>query len=207
MTSSQEGPIFVAFDIESTGPVLNAHIPAVGIAVGDPTTGRVIQTKLIKILPDPEKDPAPCPKCKAEFWDKNPGLWEKLQDKDALAPENGWFLVAACIDALYQTYGKRLQIWSDNPAFDIAHIDFKLWQFGVREYPIRYDDTLDGIPRYNGINDIDGYMAGLPKAIHSAIMKSAPAHTHSPDEDAAHILHQAMKYYQYKHLLLDKLST
>lgn len=179
MASSNQ--VCLAVDIESMGAVLGSHIIAIGFCLGD-ADGNVIEKKSFYITPPP--DATFEPRCKEQFWDKHPGLFESF--------------LAKSIDAgiAYQEIGKylsslekyeRVTILSDNPAFDLAHLDVALKRY-LGRIGIRYSDDSTG-NKYRWVADYSerAYIIGVSGEVDKLAMELAglsEKDLHEPSNDA-----------------------
>jgi hypothetical protein len=156
---------------------------AIGLYSGDSAGKRIAKRQFSLPVPDGWE---PKGRCKTEFWDKQPGLWEKLRknvDPDALRKfVDVW-------DAQ-----EMKDIASDNPAFDIGILDHAIREANLREFPLRY--TREG--KYRSITDAGEslWTLGLKDIVDDRIEKWAP-HDHNPENDAEAIY--------WKHIVADLL--
>lgn len=186
--------VVVALDIEKKGCKLVHPIPSVGIVVGDRYREDVIEknricldvSELMRSLKDDEE----IVRCQQEFWDKYPELAATFE-KEAMPYKQGLAQIAKYIDSCYERYDVR-KILSDNPAFDLGHLDHHL--VGTREYPIRHGPTGE----YHSVEDPSEQLKGLPKQqqvqVYAALQKYWEKRTkHLPDDDAEGIYIMYMK--------------
>lgn len=193
--ASDSSTTFLAVDIECFGDAFDAHIPAVGFAVGhvwkDAHRAEIVETRLFKIAA-PSAEIVPEPRCQVEFWDKHPGLLAELQ-KDALPLCVVGPQIYAYVQSVYKQFGPRVEIRSDNPEFDLGRLNFLLYQCGASKVPIRYDTSNpDQPPRYVRIQDIGSQMSVLKAESRKDLKSGAPRATHSPDIDALRILYLSL---------------
>lgn len=178
--------VCLAVDIESMGAQLGSHVVAVGFCLGD-TNGNVIESRSFYIKPPPAANFEP--RCKTEFWDKHPGLFDsflkKATDANEAYREIGQFLSGL------EKYD-RVTILSDNPAFDLAHLDFALNKY-LDRIGLRYSDNSSG-NKYRWVADYSErtYALGVSQEVDALAMKLAGLKTedlHDPANDALLIYH------------------
>lgn len=175
--------VVVAVDIEKIGCKLKLPVVSVGFIVGT-SEGKLLEKTRISLGSGDYsqwQDDVEFQRCKTEFWDKQPGLLETFH-KESVPISTGLAQIAAYVDSLYQRF--KIQRWlSDNPAFDLGHLDHQLAQ--VREYPIRH--APDG--EYHSVVDPTEQIKGLPPLYQRDINAKMADFwkgrvKHMPDDDA-----------------------
>lgn len=175
--------VCVSLDIEGTGDRFDAPIAAIGCVVGD-AYGTVFERRCWCIKLDESEIE---PRCKLEFWDKQKGLWERIQ-KDAKPEAEATANFVSFWNHLELTYPSELFKWkilSDNPAYDITRIDYLVWKH-LKRLPIRY--TTAGV--YRSIEDPSEQAYGtLDESVCWKRAEAKCKHTHWPLDDAEFIYH------------------
>ena len=200
---------YIAVDIEKDSCTLDGAIVAVGFAVktGGLLDGDIhssfIKSFYIKVTGQGTCD---CTRefeaaklqeqkrCKEEFWDKHPGLFELYtQSEQSVEPQKAACEIAKFVNELYSKYNVK-RWFSDNPAFDLGHLDHWLWQYSARPYPLRHSPQ----GKYVSVQDPSEQYRGLlnheKKAVDEMSKVSADGDfkPHEPSYDAECILRQAM---------------
>jgi hypothetical protein len=189
--------VAVAVDVEGTGAAFDAPIVAVGVCVGDLETKRVMECRTW-CMKMPE-GVAVEPRCQAEFWDKHPDLWGKIE-RDAVSQSTAFRSLAVFLDRVYdeaRTAGKDILILSDNPAYDLPRIDAGLHRHADR-LPLRY--RADGT--YLFVADPTERAAGMERGADECVAfanREAPP-THWPSDDATNIfaLHCVLETWKHR---------
>jgi hypothetical protein len=192
----KKGTIYVAIDIEKSGPRMIDPIIAIGVAVGQ---GEKLLHKKLWCLPVPLEIQfeSNCLK----FWRKpeNYKILENIRSHanrftDLQTGIASFYGFISSLEEFYPDYD--IQFISDNPAYDIGHIDFLLEEW-FRINPIRYDRFLN----YRVINDPSGLLhaLGIKNDMNDLIKeKYNVIHDHMPDNDSHVMLMQQ--------ILLEKMT-
>lgn len=203
---SQE--LFVAFDIEKKGSSLGHHILQIGAAY---TTGPNAFVTTVNFCFDDEtvalEEDALTEgvymepweeRCKREFWDKQPGLYERIKKAAGLERQcETWTRFVKWLDNL-ERMSDKVVVLSDNPTYDLGAIDHELYQrfgrLGVRYTKGEIDEEGKQTGgKYRPVKDPSERIKGLPKGMRDAIKaqldKECP-HTHWAPDDARRILKQ-----------------
>lgn len=187
-------PLSVAFDIESKGASLDHPVPQIGVAYGT----CLADIKTASFCFDYSDYPFE-KRCLDEFWVNHQDIYKRIE-KEAIYRDEQWKKFGAFIDEL-EVLSNNVEIVSDNPAFDIARIDYNTDLHGVRNrfyemsdgskqrssIPLRY--TRDG--KYRPVKDPSERIKGLPKAVQAEIqaaVKKAVKNPHWAEDDATGIL-------------------
>lgn len=147
-------------DIEGRGrSVTRNGIISIGVCVG--TGGgspypRVIEKKRFDLQPFPEQSMDP--KCKAEFWDKQPPHLLELLQRNATPPMTGITEFRAYLDE-WHAKDPMLYIVSDNPAYDFAFIDAYLDRTGLPTLAYHFDAARNLV--FSALHDADSYARGF----------------------------------------------
>lgn len=173
---------WLAIDIEKLGDHQNAHIIAIGMCLGDPE-GNIIKSKAWYIKPDGELVIEP--RCKEEFWDKQPDLLAFFLErgspaKDVYSDIHTWLL------GLESQYAK-IAILTDNPAYDLSGFDRLMYKY-TRRLPLRY--TTDDKYRYVGDYSEQSTGMGIYKQVRekaTKLMDLRETDKHHPEKDAEFI--------------------
>lgn len=149
-------------DIEGRGP--NAYlngIVSIGVCVGD-ITG-VIEKRRFDLLPYDNQSMDI--KCKADFWDKNPGLLEKLE-RNSLRPEKGIREFRHYLDEWDQKVknSDELYIVCDTPGYDFHFINSYLDREGLQPLCMRYNPQRNDYD-FRALHDADSYARGYCKQL------------------------------------------
>lgn len=179
----------LALDVESAGRSFDHPLLAVGFCFGGEQ--KVVEKRLWKIsmLEGWTFEP----RCKAEFWDKHPerlaALQSGAQSPSRVAAEISVYL--ADLVARFEPDGvRRIEIVSDNPAFDVAKLDYFLYTNTVhrageyvpfRYFGDRYRNVVDPSERIEAFEAWQGYERWRPAGV---------GHDHSPENDAEDIFFQ-----------------
>lgn len=143
-------------DIEGRGKSASRNgIVSIGVCVGHASGfefPKVIEKRRFDLLPIPGQ--VMDPKCKAEFWDKQPNnLLERLQEK-AVDPYQGILAFRAYLDK-WDASTDNLYILSDNPAYDFGFINYYLDYFKLT--PLTHNWKLE----FRALHDADSYARGF----------------------------------------------
>lgn len=198
LSSEHKGVLTVAtIDLEKVGCRLVNPIPMLGITVGkiDLSTlqGTVIEKTRFTLPFELDLNDEEVKRCLSEFWDKQDGLLDMAR-KTQLST---WKDVAAYVDELYTLHNVTKWV-SDNPAFDLGHLDYQLTVHGARPYPVRHSPTGD----YVSVEDCTEQVKGLTPKMRAEVKKmmdlfwSNPSRRkHCPEDDAEGI------FYEYVYVL------
>lgn len=121
-------------------------------------------------------------RCYDEYWSKQLALLARI-GREAVEPGQQW---PAFVEFWNVTFGADAVIVSDNPAYDLAAIDFHVWEW-CRRFPIR-NTAVGG---YREVHDPSERDHALPSDVRAAIRARAAAlapHDHWAENDAKHIL-------------------
>jgi hypothetical protein len=174
-------------DIEKSGDVTPLGIVAVASLLGD-TEGNIIKEQVVCFKVPKESDFEE--RCWKEFWNK-PGMRAIL---DRIIKESK--STASCLKDIEEFKaaaekefpGRNLTIVSDNPAFDIADLDYLRYTLSDAK-KLRY--TAEGT--YRSISDPSEQLEalGLYKKAKAEIEAKFP-HDHWPGNDVRHIYHMQL---------------
>ncbi len=182
---------YIAIDIEKAGKRLDDAILAIGICIGD-DKGTVYEKKLWCLKMPEGKDFEK--RCYSEFWTKNMDVLNliKSQEQDIAEVMKEF---AEFIDGLEERF-HRYTFVSDNPAFDIGHLDYYLQTYADRS-PLRY--TKQG--QYRKISDPSEQINMLinKENIYNKIDKMI-THDHNPMNDAEYIYRMQIETNKYMQL-------
>jgi len=195
-------PVYVALDLEKVGNAMCHPIVQVGIVIG--SNGKVLEKKRWSLLYNSDAENnltalfsdewkqaynAAVDRCKREFWDPRKPLWDDIQ-KEARKPAVVYKEIAGFIDDLYEKYKGENLLWlSDNPAYDLGHLDFWLLSSGSRFSCCRIGpgDT------YHCVQDPSEQMEGLDEKTRCRVLEkfdlaTAKLKEHWADDDAEIVL-------------------
>ena len=170
----------VAFDVEAKGDRITDPVIEIGLAWG--TSPKDIQKMSLCL---DYKSVAFQERCFNEFWSKQT---ENLKRIEAAAkdPKEQLALLVKTMEGFEQKFAK-IKLVSDNPAYDIAKIDYALFSVLQRFLGIRYDSKGN----YRSISDPSEQIKGLAsrkrELIEKEVALEAP-HTHQAADDAHGIL-------------------
>jgi hypothetical protein len=128
-------------------------------------------------------------KCVTEFWSKYPDVLNTIVE----SPRVSWKEISNIIDELDREFPSLL-IASDNPAYDIAHINADLQlKAGVRGLQYRLNES------YRNIIDVDSFLSAYDihnpkmwvwtkKILEAHNITVTANHDHLPENDAMYIL-------------------
>ncbi len=190
-----KGKVYLAMDIETTGQYLgrNAMI-AVGMVVMDDEMN--ILKNFTVCLKENGKEREE--RCMKEFWEKQPAELFSNIIKNGIDPQIAMNMLVEWLLDVEMTYGDRLVVVSDNPAFDVAWINYYLATYTVR--PMLYNGWNDQKQEYEyrRIWDTDSAFHGalviqkgeivewgLEKELH--VQNEKWNNSHVPEEDASNI--------------------
>lgn len=167
-----------AIDLEAIG---NGVPSGIGICVGD-EKGRVVLKRKWWFKVD-EKDVDP--RCKEQFWDKNPLIYEEML-RDGKPIEDQLKDFVNVYDSIGEKLGIKdteLNLTSDNAEFDFGSLNEPLKKYLKRD-PLRY--TKKG--EYRPITAYDDTFWALSERqkVISSYVNQIQVHNHSPDNDAEH---------------------
>lgn len=177
--SAKKQKLLYSIDIEKNGCSLDHPIRSLGVVIYDPNDFPSyfsfyqfnISSKSIEIqnlLHDHNSEyKEESTRCKVQFWDKHPGLWESF-DKDAKPEEVQAAAIADFFNNIYRKCRNEYEIigLSDNPSFDFGHLDHFLRRYcfinkdagyGYKFLPTRMEEN--GI--YHCIQDPSERVKGL----------------------------------------------
>jgi len=177
--------VYVAIDIEAGGSMYTKHpLLAIGVCVGSLENGVIEKRVWCMDRYLQEKDKIFMEeKCKTEFWDKHPDVLKKIDaNAKPLAQQIRDF--AKFLDKLEVTHKKRKIVFlSDNPAFDIAWVDYFLMTIAERP-PCRYSTEMV----FRSVKDPgrDHINFTVRNSIENCANKLS-SHNHWPSDDAQQI--------------------
>jgi len=180
VTNSKQ-QIYVAWDIESSGPGFQHPVVAVGVCYGTISAYRKKRWYLDFDTKDFDAT------CYEEFWSKNLDLLNNIK-KDAVPQEQGWKSISTFLTELEQQHPKsRIVVCSDNPAFDLTLMDYNLYKYCNR-LGVRYSDK----GKYRQVMDPTEQRRFHPQKdlLKKRLYESGARHTHNPDDDAEGIYMQ-----------------
>jgi len=187
-----EETLFIALDIEASGYICSKHfIKAIG-AYAVKENGEFVDKIEIKM-----KAPPGCvreKRCTEEFWDKNPGLWEKLSVGE-VSHVGGIYTFWKWIEGLRTIGYKQVKLISDFPEFDVAWINYYVTEF-LDKPPLYYlgdeyiggamaiDDFIRGLLHIPNEWSVNQFLNELCSQYHLEI---SPKGDHDPINDAREI--------------------
>ncbi|MDE2097670.1 MAG: hypothetical protein KGL39_10515 [Patescibacteria group bacterium] len=183
MSEKKGETLYVAVDVEKKGAKFEHPIIQIGVAYG--TSLQNVKTRSFCF------DYANVPfeqRCYDEFWSKFLDTYKRIQ-AEAKEPKGQWKAFADFLQELEDQY-PSIEIWSDNPAYDVEAIDFHL-NDELKRAGIRYSSKM----QYRYVTDYPQVLIGLPKHLRDAIKQKAmklAAHTHWAEDDAKNIFVRSM---------------
>lgn len=213
MTSNQRKNGYIAIDIEKAGDHINQAIIAIGVAYGD-TEGNLDEKRRFCFAVPEEIEFKPST---LKWWkedDNKKKILEQIK-KEAVPLEDGMRNFLEFWSKIEEKYpDNTATICSDNPAYDIGHIDFlKNKLFGGET--IRFTTRSKGEPIYRWIIDpsVVLWKLGIDKEIEKKVNQYVE-HDHMPDNDAYFIylcqveLDKLKPYFeQIKPALIEKINS
>lgn len=173
-------PIYTAFDIEKKGAKFEHPIIQIGVAFGRDIDHIERRSFCFDYKSAPFEQ-----RCFDEFWVKLPDILKRIET-EAVDPKIQWPAFGKFLDEL-EAQG-RVEIVTDNAAYDIEAIDYHL-DAELKRAGVRYTSTME----YRSVHDPSEQITGLPshyrKAIKKIVKERAP-HTHWAADDAEGILTQ-----------------
>lgn len=175
----------LAIDVERTGCYYKNQTLAVGLALYVPGEG----ISNYRFTPDRDANIKWETRCIDEFWSKNQDLLKDILD----TPTQKWEHLTNIINDLDTKY-PNLMICSDNPAYDIAHLNYELQSHtGIRGLYYKLDKS------YRNIIDTDSFLAAFDihnndlwvstnQILVNHNLTVSAVHDHKPENDAAYIL-------------------
>ena len=163
-TSFRRRQVFVAVDIERTGPFLVRNkTNSIGFFVGNDRGDPIIQKKVnIEVQwPDGKTLGDFEPTCWHEFWAKQPEEVLNGCKKFAIPIDSAFVEVAQFLQDLERAFPEdcfEIIFLTDNPSFDIANIDFGLEMYAKRK-PMRFSSTSG---EYRSIIVVDDLLFFMP---------------------------------------------
>lgn len=204
--------VYVALDLEKAGDSYLHPITEIGFVMGTSQNG-IVEKKRWSLLCNDDtcakiSEPLTAAwaadfnmgldRCKTEFWNApiagNGALWNAIQ-KEARPAKDVYPEVAAYIDSLYKRFHLR---WvSDNPCYDLGHLDFWLLTGGFRLFPCRI-----GPPDvYHKVRNPEDELRGLPTGVYAKAMAHVDRMVqekglvaHRADDDAAKIFFKKIAF-------------
>jgi hypothetical protein len=180
--ASQNDHVYLAIDIEKVDDYQGSSIVAFGACLGDNNGNVIVSKAWYPAMPRYSKFGT---RCKTEFWDKQPGLYESFVER-SLPAAVAYQSFVNWLDGLEETY-PNITILSDNPTYDLGSLDNKIEKYCDR-LPVRY--TSDG--KYRWISDWSEQASALGcygrvKEIVGLQMGERAKLTHNPEIDAESI--------------------
>jgi len=200
--------IYVAIDLEG---INNTTINGIGLAIR--TADRLLLKKEWWLAVDYNKMD---PRCKIEFWDKNPKLLQYARENEKNEGDQIRDFVKF-YDSIAQSLSnflKReikeedLELVSDNPEYDFGRLSPLVEKYckdkdGKGREPLRYTTT----GKYRCITDLGDAMweLGVMPIINTATETMAK-HDHFPSNDAEHIIIKHIMVLRFFSLVRSRLS-
>lgn len=144
--NQQSDTIYVAIDIETTGPKFKNDILAIGVVIGRKSNQSVIEQRVWcfhhqGLLESENQDSFFEISTWNEFWSKNKHVLEKINLESQSKPESPdetWEYFKSYWDQLDERFpNDQIVILSDNPSFDCSKIDYQFFKRFDR-WPMRY---------------------------------------------------------------------
>lgn len=184
---SSDAPVYLAVDIEKVDDYQSSPIVAFGVCLGD-AHGVILESHAW--YPAMPKDGKFGERCKAEFWDKQPGLYERFAERagDTATVYVGF---AAWLNGLEARYS-NITILSDNPAYDLSSLDRQLERYCSR-LPTRYTSlgkyrwVSDWSERADRLGCYGKVKARVATAMAMAYGANIADYAHNPEVDAEQI--------------------
>lgn len=179
--------VFVSLDIEGVGAAFDAPIAAIGcyVATQDESGEWHKQAKRCWCIRLDES--AIEPQCKTEFWDKQDGLWKRIQAEADVEANVAKSFIAFWnnLEHAYPESTHKLTILSDNPSYDIGCLDYFVWK-NAKRLPLRYTSSH----QYRAINDPSEQAKSTndDEGCWERAKAKCP-HNHWPADDAEAIFH------------------
>lgn len=184
--SNPETGYFV-IDIEKAGSKYEHALLAIGVCFGDSAGNIFMNGTFVFPIPDDSQFEERCIK---EFWSRpgNKKTLERIRVASKMTKKNQETALTEfnyMLDNAEKRFpGRSLSIVTDNPSFDLPHIDYLNEKFDLRKNHVRY--TTQDV--YRNVTDPSERLEALGMYNHakSCIGKKAP-HDHWPSNDAKHI--------------------
>lgn len=188
MAAPAGGPkkqIYMALDIEKGGNTYDHPLLAVGICIGDLEKGTLKKrTWCCRQKPGQEFEL----RCIYEFWYKYPLILKRI-DEESLPLDDQMHAFAQFlydIDKEYPEDQYTITLLSDNPSFDIEHLDYYLCTI-TKTLPVRYSRNN----KYRSVDDPSERLSALDMwTVESEVLKNVVNHDHYPENDAEKIFFQ-----------------
>lgn len=149
----------LVIDIEGRGRSASRNgIISIGVCVGVSGASPypcVVEKRRFDLQPFTEQDMDP--KCKREFWDKQPPHLLELLQQNAVPPMAGINAFRSYLDEWHAK--ATLYIVSDNPAYDFAFIDAYLDRAGLPTLAYHFNAARDLV--FSALHDADSYARGF----------------------------------------------
>lgn len=173
-------PLYVAFDIEKKGSSLAHEILQIGVAWSEGLDQPIKTESFCFVDTGPWEQ-----RCYDEFWIHHRLILDRIRDQ-AIESKEGWKAFKFLLDT-FEANWADVRIVSDNPAYDLGHIDHNLMRTTGRLFGVRF--TTAGGYRwvYDPSERIKGLPPGVRQRIKKRVNKECP-HTHWAAEDAKSIL-------------------
>lgn len=179
MESKKAPRLHLAVDVEKKGATFHHPVIQVGVAWG--TSLNDIQKRSFCF---DYKDQPFEKRCWDEFWSKYENVYSRIC-AEAAPPVAQWKKFSDFLQELEEK-SEKLDIVSDNPAYDVEAIDYNLHTYLGRA-GIRYSSTMG----YRRVHDASEMIKGLPSHYGDLIVKKAQSSaraTHWAADDAEYIL-------------------
>ncbi len=186
--------VLIGIDIETLGRAMVKHpLVAIGVCLATLDKG-VIEKRTWCMQPEAHQEPEK--RCMDEFWSKHADVLERIQKHakplgEQMLDFNAWLLSVE--KRFPASEGYRIVVLSDNPSFDVGHIDYWL-ETKCGAPPLHY--SRDGT-RYNSIVNPDD-MLSMAEFDKQRIGNHLAIATHWPEDDAEYIVVQMFIVYVLK---------
>jgi len=171
--------IYLAIDVEKKGAKFEHPVIQIGVAWGTSLSSMEKGSFCFDYKDKPFEQ-----RCFDEFWSKQDAVYKRIC-AEAVEPAEQWRTFKAFLDTL-ELSGDKVEIISDNPAYDVEAIDYHLNEELGRQ-GLRYSSGM----KYRCVHDSSERVKGLPAHYAEAIEKKAQSlakHTHWAADDAEYIL-------------------
>ncbi len=182
--------LYFGLDIESGGRHASDTLVAVGLCVASTRDG--VLHKLRVVPPDGNRFE---PRCIIEYWSKNAHLLQIFETEKCASVCEALGRIEQLLSWERQTcppgaqapsaYNERAVLVSDNPAYDVAHLDAAMERWRPGHVPLHYTRAGAYRPVQDPSERVDAL--GLDGAKLKAFLGAINVrHTHMPDDDAEH---------------------
>lgn len=169
---------FLAVDVEKKGARFAHPVIQVGVAYGTSLDDIKTATFCFDYADVPFEK-----RCWDEFWTNHEDIYEKICAA-AQPPKEEWKRFAQFLNDLEPACHDKIEIVSDNPAYDVEAIDYHLNAIRIG---IRYSSK----DKYRSVHDSTEMVKGLPGHYKKKIQEKTDRlaqHTHWAEDDARAIL-------------------